>query len=59
MTTVTIDTDYANPAHLEELAALIRWKRLQRAARLAEMADKPALGWYREDLRRCRWVDAT
>jgi hypothetical protein len=50
---VTIDLDTVDPAHLEELAALIRQEQWDRAARLAEIADRPALGYYR------RWREAT
>lgn len=42
-----VDTDTVDPAHLEELAALLRERRWERAAKLAEAAEKPALGAFR------------
>jgi hypothetical protein len=50
---VTIDTDTVEPEHLEELAALLRQAQLERAARIAELYEKPALGAYR------KWREAT
>lgn len=47
MAIVEIDLDDTDPSHLEELAALLRERQWQRAARLAEMLDRPALGYYR------------
>jgi hypothetical protein len=43
---VTIDLDDVDPAHLEELVALIRQRQAERTARLAEVAERPALGHY-------------
>jgi hypothetical protein len=43
---VTIDLDRVDPDHLEELAWTIRHERERRLARLAELADRPALGAY-------------
>lgn len=48
-----VDLDKLEPEHLEELAALLRAQQIERAAKLAEMADRPALGYYR------RWREAT
>lgn len=48
-----IDTDDArlDPAWLEELAALLRRQRWERAARIAELSEAPALGWHRRRAR--------
>jgi hypothetical protein len=48
---VLVDVDNVDPSHLEELAALIRWRQYERIAHLAELADRAALGAYRQDHR--------
>ena len=56
---VAVDLDTVNPSHLEELAALLRQRQWERAARLAELWERPTIGFYRQDPRRLRWLEAT